>query len=146
MYKCMRSVWSPFDRLNQWCWKSKFHVYESEYNLKRTFFELCVAKRFKQFTMQKCCSFKSIYVRRTLQHIYKYEYKMEMDSCAWIHTCIMAAGPALMPIRKSSGSLSYGGSSYQWPCGRIDPLAASSYIYVSSTVEWREKNCREIFK
>lgn len=51
-------------------------------------------------------------------------------------TWIIAAGPALMPdIRKSSGSLSYGGSSYQWPiwCGRIDPLAAaSSYMYVSS--------------
>lgn len=60
---------------------------------------------------------------------------------AQLHTCIIAAGPELMPIRKSSGSLSYGGSSYQWPiwCGRIDPLAASSYIYVSSTVEVEEK-------
>lgn len=53
-------------------------------------------------------------------------------------TCIMAAGPEFMPdIRKSSGSLSYGGSSYQWPiwCGLIDPLAASSYMYVSSKNE-----------
>lgn len=53
----------------------------------------------------------------------------------------MAAGPELMPdIRKSSGSLSYGGSSYQCPwCGRIDPLAASSYIYVSSVTKVRKQ-------
>lgn len=58
-------------------------------------------------------------------------------------TCIIAAGPELMwDIRKSSGSLSYGGSSYQWPmwCGRIDPLAASSYMYVSSKNNRKEDN------
>lgn len=67
-------------------------------------------------------------------------HKIQNIECI-VYTCIIAAGPALMPIRKSSGSLSYGGSSYQWPiwCGRIDPLAASSYIYVSSTVKNRKK-------
>lgn len=57
-------------------------------------------------------------------------------------TCIIAAGPEFMPdMRKSSGSLSYGGSSYQCPwCGRlIAPRTVSSYMYVSSVPKKRMK-------
>ena len=60
-------------------------------------------------------------------------------------TCIVAAGP--MPaMRKSSGSLSYGGSSYQFPwCGRPNaPLTtASSYMYESSKSTPMEKHKKE---
>lgn len=74
MNKC---VWFPFDRLNQWWWKSKFQVRvcaNAENDLNRTFFEFCVAKRFKQFNHARILfSFRSIYMRiRSNMRIHEY--------------------------------------------------------------------------
>lgn len=50
------------------------------------------------------------------KNLYRYIICMNIKMEENRLTCIVAAGPALIPdIRKSSGSLSYGGSSYQCP-------------------------------